>query len=144
MLNTLRGPRVEGSRGLRRLHLDFWIQNQQSKVSQPVAKYLCVSRNAGVGFSFWIRFKVKAKIKKLTRSGCLVLPCGSETCFALPSLSFRACWIMQHPNLETRHPLQTDEQQETGFDPLHDFNKNHSSTQTRSSQLPFIRLSENK
>ncbi|XP_029918993.1 TBC1 domain family member 5 isoform X2 [Myripristis murdjan] len=33
---------------------------------------------------------------------------------------------MQHPNFETRHPLQTDEQQETGFDPLHNFNKNHS------------------
>ncbi|XP_039977686.1 TBC1 domain family member 5 isoform X2 [Xiphias gladius] len=31
---------------------------------------------------------------------------------------------MQHPNFETRHPLQTDEQQETGFDPLHNFNKN--------------------
>ncbi|XP_077447097.1 TBC1 domain family member 5 isoform X3 [Stigmatopora argus] len=25
---------------------------------------------------------------------------------------------MQHPNFETRHPLQADEQQETGFDPL--------------------------
>uniref|UniRef100_A0A3Q3K990 TBC1 domain family member 5 n=1 Tax=Monopterus albus TaxID=43700 RepID=A0A3Q3K990_MONAL len=35
---------------------------------------------------------------------------------------------MQHPNVETRHPLQTDEQQETGFDPLHNFNKNRSST----------------
>lgn len=33
---------------------------------------------------------------------------------------------MQHPNFETRHPLQTDEQQETGFDPLHNFNKNQS------------------
>ncbi|XP_070840033.1 TBC1 domain family member 5 isoform X2 [Chaetodon trifascialis] len=33
---------------------------------------------------------------------------------------------MQHPNFETPHPLQTDEQQETGFDPLHNFNKNHS------------------
>uniref|UniRef100_A0A665WEE2 Rab-GAP TBC domain-containing protein n=1 Tax=Echeneis naucrates TaxID=173247 RepID=A0A665WEE2_ECHNA len=33
---------------------------------------------------------------------------------------------MQHPNFETRHPLQTDEQQETGFDPLHTFNKIHS------------------
>ncbi|XP_015229676.1 PREDICTED: TBC1 domain family member 5 [Cyprinodon variegatus] len=33
---------------------------------------------------------------------------------------------MQHPNFETRHPLQTDEQQETGFDPLHNFNKNRS------------------
>ncbi|XP_029022954.1 TBC1 domain family member 5 isoform X2 [Betta splendens] len=33
---------------------------------------------------------------------------------------------MQHPNFETRHPLQTDEQQETGFDPLNNFNKNHS------------------
>uniref|UniRef100_A0A8C4E8M5 TBC1 domain family, member 5 n=1 Tax=Dicentrarchus labrax TaxID=13489 RepID=A0A8C4E8M5_DICLA len=34
---------------------------------------------------------------------------------------------MQHPNFETRHPLQTDEQQETGFDPLNNFNKNRSS-----------------
>uniref|UniRef100_A0AAQ5ZHK5 TBC1 domain family member 5 n=1 Tax=Amphiprion ocellaris TaxID=80972 RepID=A0AAQ5ZHK5_AMPOC len=33
---------------------------------------------------------------------------------------------MQHPNFETPHPLQTDEQQETGFDPLNNFNKNHS------------------
>lgn len=33
---------------------------------------------------------------------------------------------MQHPNFETRHPLQTDEQQETGFDPLNNFNKNRS------------------
>ncbi|XP_047461270.1 TBC1 domain family member 5 isoform X2 [Mugil cephalus] len=33
---------------------------------------------------------------------------------------------MQHPNFETRHPLQTEEQQETGFDPLHNFNKNRS------------------
>uniref|UniRef100_A0A8C5DVZ1 TBC1 domain family member 5 n=1 Tax=Gouania willdenowi TaxID=441366 RepID=A0A8C5DVZ1_GOUWI len=33
---------------------------------------------------------------------------------------------MQHPNFETRHPLQTDEQQETGFDPLLNFNKNRS------------------
>uniref|UniRef100_A0A3P8VTX6 TBC1 domain family member 5 n=1 Tax=Cynoglossus semilaevis TaxID=244447 RepID=A0A3P8VTX6_CYNSE len=32
---------------------------------------------------------------------------------------------MQHPNFETRHPLQTDEQ-ETGFDPLQNFNKNRS------------------
>ncbi|CAL9694237.1 unnamed protein product [Knipowitschia caucasica] len=32
---------------------------------------------------------------------------------------------MQHPNFETPHPLQTDEQ-ETGFDPLHNFNKNRS------------------
>uniref|UniRef100_A0A8C6VRE3 TBC1 domain family member 5 n=1 Tax=Nothobranchius furzeri TaxID=105023 RepID=A0A8C6VRE3_NOTFU len=37
---------------------------------------------------------------------------------------------MQHPNFETRHPLQTEEQQETGFDPLHNFNKNRSSTST--------------
>uniref|UniRef100_A0A8C5G437 TBC1 domain family member 5 n=1 Tax=Gouania willdenowi TaxID=441366 RepID=A0A8C5G437_GOUWI len=35
---------------------------------------------------------------------------------------------MQHPNFETRHPLQTDEQQETGFDPLLNFNKNRSRT----------------
>ncbi|XP_067360504.1 TBC1 domain family member 5 isoform X2 [Channa argus] len=33
---------------------------------------------------------------------------------------------MQHPNFETCHPLQTDEQQETGYDPLHYFNKNRS------------------
>nr|XP_033950443.1 LOW QUALITY PROTEIN: TBC1 domain family member 5 [Pseudochaenichthys georgianus] len=33
---------------------------------------------------------------------------------------------MQHPNFETCHPLQTDEQQETGFDPLNNFNKNRS------------------
>nr|XP_040044010.1 TBC1 domain family member 5 isoform X1 [Gasterosteus aculeatus aculeatus]XP_040044012.1 TBC1 domain family member 5 isoform X1 [Gasterosteus aculeatus aculeatus] len=33
---------------------------------------------------------------------------------------------MQHPNFETRHPLQTDEHQETGFDPLNNFNKNRS------------------
>lgn len=41
----------------------------------------------------------------------------------------RSSWVvvMQHPNFETRHPLQTDEQQETGFDPLNNFNKNHSS-----------------
>lgn len=39
---------------------------------------------------------------------------------------------MQHPNFETRHPLQTDEQQETGFDPLNNFNKNRSSTSTLS------------
>uniref|UniRef100_A0A3P9LQR1 TBC1 domain family member 5 n=1 Tax=Oryzias latipes TaxID=8090 RepID=A0A3P9LQR1_ORYLA len=34
---------------------------------------------------------------------------------------------MQHLNFETCHPLQTEEQQETGFDPLHAFNKNRSS-----------------
>lgn len=47
----------------------------------------------------------------------------------------RSGWLaaMQHPNFETRHPLQTDEQQETGFDPLHNFNKNHNSmSHTRS------------
>ncbi|CAN9503853.1 unnamed protein product [Ophioblennius macclurei] len=38
---------------------------------------------------------------------------------------------MQHPNFETRHPLQTDDQQQqqqqdTGIDPLHNFNKNRS------------------
>lgn len=32
---------------------------------------------------------------------------------------------MQHPNFETRHPLQPDEQ-ETGVDPLNNFNKNRS------------------
>nr|XP_055076139.1 TBC1 domain family member 5 isoform X2 [Misgurnus anguillicaudatus] len=30
---------------------------------------------------------------------------------------------MQHPNFETRHPLQSDEQ-ETGYDPLQNYNKN--------------------
>uniref|UniRef100_A0A8C8D1U8 TBC1 domain family member 5 n=1 Tax=Oncorhynchus tshawytscha TaxID=74940 RepID=A0A8C8D1U8_ONCTS len=33
---------------------------------------------------------------------------------------------MQHPNFETHHPLQPDGEQEPGFDPLHNFNKNHS------------------
>ncbi|CAM9304627.1 unnamed protein product [Lampetra planeri] len=33
---------------------------------------------------------------------------------------------MQHPNFETRHPLQTEEQEEAGFDPLNNFNKNRS------------------
>ncbi|XP_037120524.1 TBC1 domain family member 5 isoform X2 [Syngnathus acus] len=33
---------------------------------------------------------------------------------------------MQHPNFETCHPLQADELQETGFDPLNNINKNHS------------------
>ncbi|XP_057683964.1 TBC1 domain family member 5 isoform X1 [Corythoichthys intestinalis] len=33
---------------------------------------------------------------------------------------------MQHPNFETRHPLQADEQQETGFDPLNNIIKNRS------------------
>uniref|UniRef100_A0A8C7N3W8 TBC1 domain family member 5 n=1 Tax=Oncorhynchus kisutch TaxID=8019 RepID=A0A8C7N3W8_ONCKI len=33
---------------------------------------------------------------------------------------------MQHPNFETQHPLQPDGEQEPGFDPLHNFNKNHS------------------
>uniref|UniRef100_A0A8C5F7A6 TBC1 domain family, member 5 n=1 Tax=Gadus morhua TaxID=8049 RepID=A0A8C5F7A6_GADMO len=37
---------------------------------------------------------------------------------------------MQHPNFETHHPLQTSEQQETGFDPLHNFNQNHRSQAT--------------
>uniref|UniRef100_A0A4W6EFR3 TBC1 domain family member 5 n=1 Tax=Lates calcarifer TaxID=8187 RepID=A0A4W6EFR3_LATCA len=46
---------------------------------------------------------------------------------------------MQHPNFETRHPLQTDEQQETGFDPLHNFNKNRSSISSYSqSQSTFL------
>uniref|UniRef100_A0A7N8XSS2 TBC1 domain family member 5 n=1 Tax=Mastacembelus armatus TaxID=205130 RepID=A0A7N8XSS2_9TELE len=40
---------------------------------------------------------------------------------------------MQHPNFETCHPLQTDDQQETGFDPLHNFNKN---TNTHKSCCP--------
>ncbi|XP_061598696.1 TBC1 domain family member 5 isoform X2 [Cololabis saira] len=43
---------------------------------------------------------------------------------------------MQHPNFETRHPLQTDEQQETGFDPLHNFNKNRSRGSLDSSPFP--------
>lgn len=30
---------------------------------------------------------------------------------------------MQHPNFETRHPLQPEEQ-ETGYDPLHNYNRN--------------------
>ncbi|XP_022521028.2 TBC1 domain family member 5 isoform X1 [Astyanax mexicanus] len=30
---------------------------------------------------------------------------------------------MQHPNFETRHPLQAEEQ-ETGYDPLHNYNRN--------------------
>ncbi|XP_053087408.1 TBC1 domain family member 5 isoform X2 [Pangasianodon hypophthalmus] len=30
---------------------------------------------------------------------------------------------MQHPNFETRHPLQAEEQ-ETGYDPLHNYNQN--------------------
>uniref|UniRef100_A0A669F8A6 TBC1 domain family member 5 n=1 Tax=Oreochromis niloticus TaxID=8128 RepID=A0A669F8A6_ORENI len=33
---------------------------------------------------------------------------------------------MQHPNFETRHPLQSEDHQETGFDPLQSFNKNQS------------------
>ncbi|XP_049606954.1 TBC1 domain family member 5 isoform X6 [Syngnathus scovelli] len=33
---------------------------------------------------------------------------------------------MQHPNFETCHPLQADELQETGFDPLNNTNKNRS------------------
>ncbi|KAM9776145.1 TBC1 domain family member 5 isoform X3 [Syngnathus typhle] len=33
---------------------------------------------------------------------------------------------MQHPNFETCHPLQADELQETGFDPLNNINKNRS------------------
>ncbi|XP_056154276.1 TBC1 domain family member 5 [Lampris incognitus] len=33
---------------------------------------------------------------------------------------------MQHPNFETRHPLQTEEQQETAYDLPHNFNRNRS------------------
>ncbi|KAK6324109.1 TBC1 domain family member 5-like isoform X2 [Coregonus clupeaformis] len=33
---------------------------------------------------------------------------------------------MQHPNFETHHPLQPEGEQETGFDPLHNFNRNRS------------------
>ncbi|XP_024155271.1 TBC1 domain family member 5 isoform X2 [Oryzias melastigma] len=50
---------------------------------------------------------------------------------------------MQHLNFETCHPLQTDEQQETGFDPLHAFNKNCSrgsldSSTSSQSQSTFL------
>ncbi|RVE66889.1 hypothetical protein OJAV_G00111880 [Oryzias javanicus] len=50
---------------------------------------------------------------------------------------------MQHLNFETCHPLQTDEQQETGFDPLHVFNKNCSrgsldSSTSSQSQSTFL------
>uniref|UniRef100_A0A8C7XYX4 TBC1 domain family, member 5 n=1 Tax=Oryzias sinensis TaxID=183150 RepID=A0A8C7XYX4_9TELE len=50
---------------------------------------------------------------------------------------------MQHLNFETCHPLQTDEQQETGFDPLHAFNKNRSrgsldSSTSSQSQSTFL------
>ncbi|KAL6457406.1 hypothetical protein MHYP_G00343690 [Metynnis hypsauchen] len=31
--------------------------------------------------------------------------------------------VMQHPNFETRHPLQPEDQ-ETGYDPLHNYNRN--------------------
>uniref|UniRef100_A0A3Q2VV03 TBC1 domain family, member 5 n=1 Tax=Haplochromis burtoni TaxID=8153 RepID=A0A3Q2VV03_HAPBU len=34
---------------------------------------------------------------------------------------------MQHPNFETRHPLQSEDHQETGFDALQSFNKNENS-----------------
>uniref|UniRef100_A0A8C8D1Q7 TBC1 domain family member 5 n=1 Tax=Oncorhynchus tshawytscha TaxID=74940 RepID=A0A8C8D1Q7_ONCTS len=44
---------------------------------------------------------------------------------------------MQHPNFETHHPLQPDGEQEPGFDPLHNFNKNHS----RGGSLDSSRLS---
>ncbi|XP_026156142.1 TBC1 domain family member 5 isoform X1 [Mastacembelus armatus] len=43
---------------------------------------------------------------------------------------------MQHPNFETCHPLQTDDQQETGFDPLHNFNKNTNRGSIDSSSYP--------
>uniref|UniRef100_A0A6Q2YEJ2 TBC1 domain family member 5 n=1 Tax=Esox lucius TaxID=8010 RepID=A0A6Q2YEJ2_ESOLU len=33
---------------------------------------------------------------------------------------------MQHPNFETRHPLQVEGEQETGFDPLNNYNRNRS------------------
>ncbi|XP_054619368.1 TBC1 domain family member 5 isoform X1 [Dunckerocampus dactyliophorus] len=52
---------------------------------------------------------------------------------------------MQHPNFETRHPLQTDEQQETGFDPLSNFNRNRSRGSLDSSaQSPSTFLSYRK
>ncbi|XP_023831741.1 TBC1 domain family member 5 isoform X1 [Salvelinus sp. IW2-2015] len=44
---------------------------------------------------------------------------------------------MQHPNFETHHPLQPEGEQETGFDPLHNFNKNRS----RGGSLDSSRLS---
>uniref|UniRef100_A0A8K9XKJ4 TBC1 domain family member 5 n=1 Tax=Oncorhynchus mykiss TaxID=8022 RepID=A0A8K9XKJ4_ONCMY len=44
---------------------------------------------------------------------------------------------MQHPNFETHHPLQPEGEQEPGFDPLHNFNKNHS----RGGSLDSSRLS---
>uniref|UniRef100_A0A3B3YCP6 TBC1 domain family member 5 n=1 Tax=Poecilia mexicana TaxID=48701 RepID=A0A3B3YCP6_9TELE len=47
---------------------------------------------------------------------------------------------MQHPNFETRHPLQTDEQQETGFDPLHNFNKNRSNLGRAAQNLLIVFL----
>ncbi|KAK1880313.1 TBC1 domain family member 5, partial [Dissostichus eleginoides] len=52
----------------------------------------------------------------------------SLSCRSIASPDQRSGWVavMQHPNFETRHPLQTDEQQETGFDPLNNFNKNRS------------------
>ncbi|XP_068603244.1 TBC1 domain family member 5 [Brachionichthys hirsutus] len=48
---------------------------------------------------------------------------------------------MQHPNFETCHPLQRDEQQEVA-DPLHHFNKNHS--RGSSSHRPSTFLSYRK
>lgn len=54
----------------------------------------------------------------------------SPPAFSLVCCYSRSSWVtvMQHPNFETPHPLQTNEQQEAGFDPVHNFNKNRSST----------------
>lgn len=90
----------------------LWLQNIQAMCNTHTSK--------PVGsFWFWAWFLF------------LLLPCSS-----------RSCWVavMQHPNFETRHPLQTDEQQETGFDPLHNFNKNHSSTSTPMATHPTCSL----
>lgn len=53
--------------------LEFWVQTQRSKVSQPLTKYVCVSRNARVAFRFG--FKEKEKLRKYIRRGCLVALC---------------------------------------------------------------------
>lgn len=53
--------------------LGFWVQTRRSKVSQPLTKYVCVSRNARVAFRFG--FKEKEKLRKYIRRGCLVALC---------------------------------------------------------------------
>lgn len=45
---------------------------------------------------------------------------------------------MQHPNFETRHPLQTEEQQETGLDPLSNLNAT-TATITRSREYLLLK-----